>query len=870
MSEIAAPSTALQQSDEQQQNAGLVEERPPVAADEVADAEGGADATDGMRREWNFTFTVKHHAARATLRLNPAWSSQFIDPDDIIKLNKLDRDVRHCPMMPFAAYEDRTIALQSGAFWEECPKSVRIMYSHVQHNMSLKAYAKRSVQHVLGDPRVATVDGQAALQRLTVAKKMRNAPNLAGMPSFQFWYVIADKMRARTEYVYAIGTISGQRGYLVTVTCNKEAELHGYIKNHFIPHFKDSSKFAVDADVQYEEVTNTVLKEQQELYGELHFHDRDAAVSFAIPMHPVTLKPDFSPIQSVGVGSIACMTLEIEVHQKLMDDFAEADITGMPKYKVNHVVLFIDAEDVARMGYPGIMSVEQYTSAKLKRMMDVFKDAKTVGAPISLNLGSRCGRSSTATFTYEGMGCVVKAMLVCTLVGNTGISALYFTKLGGGLFDVHLYLYQQLLKSIVFRPSRDESDRFSRFQAVQIRLTDQDLPRCYTTAAVNEKKTLERHLKSLHQSTDGRTEGRFAAVEVTKGGLVRGQAALGTTTSAAADGEDVSRSSVGVVAVLPVEEGKHDDASEEDDDSSVISVSSIPHLAALPVYDEPSSTAASNEAPPPPPPRAVSGRAVSEQSSDVNDAQLSPSPSQQAVPDVVVDDADTMRHDDSRATLQTVCDDGSGPFPVASPKHLANQPARTASTLVDPTGAPDTPPVGNPPAQTQQQQQQQMIQAILKEDEDTYFGPSLHDVYIRCCELQHCRPNSYLLKKLPVNPKFTNSVEELDLTSNYLGHNGFVAVLHLLEHLPRLHSVFFNDMGLDNTDVEHLCEVLARNTSIRCIQLRNNTKITLPATKQLSKLIKANKYVTALVLDGTKIGANLIASLEKEAASRNR
>jgi hypothetical protein len=842
--------------------ANVVASSPPphdevveVAADQQAEeqAEGKeAAGSDGMRREWNFTFTIKHHAARSTLRLNPAWTSQFIDPDDIINLSKLDRDVKHCPMMPFAAYEDRTIALQSGVFWEESPKTVRIMYSHVQHNMSLKAYAKRSVQHVLGDPRVATVDGQAALQRLQIAKKMQHAPTFGGKPSFQFWYVVSDKTRARTEYVYAVGTICGQRGYLATVTCHKEAELQSYIKHFFLPHFVDTSKFAVDVDVQYEEVTNTVLKEQQELYGELHFHDRDAAVSFAIPMHPVTLKPDFSPIQSVGVGSIACMTLEIEVYQKLMDDFAEADITGMPKYKVNNIVLFMDAEDVARMGYPGIMSVEQYTSAKLKRLMDVFKDAKTVGAPISLNLGSRCGRSSTVTFTYEGMGCVVKAMLVCTLVGNTGISALYFTKLGGGLFDVHLYLYQQLLKSIVFRAAREESDRFSRFHAVQIRLTDQDLPRCYTSAAVNEKKTLERHLKSLHQSTDGRTEGRFVAVDVAKGGLPRssGQGAAHNDES-----EDIGRSGGAVVSLLPTvvsEDGLH-----EDDDLSLISVSSIPHLAALPVYDEnmqEDSLRGGAHAPPPPPPRV--GRAVSETS----EGEEGPTPSQPTQV-TVADDAE-VRPDESKVTLQTACDDdGSGVYPLStnlSPKLSSTQvaaAARTVSSLGDTLDST--------------QQQQKLIQTILKEDDDVYFGPSLHDVYIRCCELQHCRPNSYLLKKLPSNPKFTGSVEELDLTSNYLGHNGFVAVLDLLEHLPRLHSVFFNDMSLDNTDVEHLCELLTNNTSIRCIQLRNNTKITLPATKQLSKLLRSNKRITSLILHGTKIGATLIASLEAE-ASRNR
>jgi hypothetical protein len=179
------------------------------------------------------------------------------------------------------------------------------LYSHIPHNMTLQSFCKRSVQHILSDPRIVSVDGQTDLHRLTVSKKISScSPKLGGRTSFHFSYVVADKIRARTEHVYCIGTIVGQRGYLVTVMCHKDNELQGYIKAYFLPHFSDAKKFTLDTDVEYEEVNNNVLKEQQELYGELHFHDRDAAVSFALPVHPARLRPDFSPIQSVGVGSI--------------------------------------------------------------------------------------------------------------------------------------------------------------------------------------------------------------------------------------------------------------------------------------------------------------------------------------------------------------------------------------------------------------------------------------------------------------------------------------------------------------------------------------------------------------------------------------
>lgn len=366
-----------------------------------------------------------------------------MDPDSIESLHKLDRDVKHCPMMPFLCYTDHTTAAQVGTFWEETPKSVTLMYSHIPHSMTLRGFCKRAVQHVLQDPRVASVDGQTKVHRLAIGNKVSGcSAKLGGThASFHFYYVVADKIRSRSEYRYAIGTIAGQRGYLMTVSCGKEVDLRQYVKQLFLQYYTSERNCRLDCDVTYEECTSTVLKEQQQLFGELCFEDRDAGVRFAFPMHPQVIRPDYSPIQSVGVGSISCMTFELESYQKLMDDFVDSDITGMPKYKVNNVALFLDVEDVARMGYPGIMTIDQYSKLKIHRLCEVFRDARTVGSPISITLGSRAGRSATVTFPYEGLGGVVKGMLVSTLIGNYGVTVMYFTKLGGGLFDAHLYIF---------------------------------------------------------------------------------------------------------------------------------------------------------------------------------------------------------------------------------------------------------------------------------------------------------------------------------------------------------------------------------------------------------------------------------------------
>lgn len=151
------------------------------------------------------------------------------------------------------------------------------------------------------------------------------------------------------------------------------------------------------------------------------------------------------------------------------------------------------------------------------------------------------------------------------------------------------------------------------------------------------------------------------------------------------------------------------------------------------------------------------------------------------------------------------------------------------------------------------------------EEGGAYIGPSLRDVYARCCDLQHTRPNSYLLKKLPTDPRFTSNVEEVDLTANYLGRNGFAAVLATLEHLTGLRRVLFNNMALDNVDAENMCEALAMIPTLGSVSVEHNPKITLPATRHFTRMLMANPSITALSLVGTRLGESVIKRLELQA-----
>ncbi|KAH9599945.1 hypothetical protein LSM04_004215 [Trypanosoma melophagium] len=873
---------------------------------------GRGGAVDGMRREWNFSLTFAHQAARVVMQLSPQWESTFIDPREIEQLNRLDRDVKHCPMMPALRYTDLAAVMKpNNELWTEIPKRVSVLYSHIPPDMTLAAYCIRSVQHVLSDPHVVSVDGSNDLTHLCVGDKLRCLHRLGGHRSFQFRYHVSDKSKLIKDVVYAIGTIIHQRGYLCTVQCSEKEELEGYIVNNFLPQYTNPDKFAVDQDVVYEEMTSAILREQQELFGELRYFDADAAVAFSIPMHPMRIRPDFSPTQTVGVGSIACMTLELDVHQKLIDDFAEADITGMPKYKINPVILFLDVEDVARMGYPRIMSMEQYSHLKANRLLDIFEGAKIVGTPVTNYMGIRTGRSRTVMFTYEPFNAVVKAMTVSSIVGSFGVSAVFLTKLGGGLFDAHLYLYQQLLKGITFSEKTASKMVFSRFNTVNVRLVEQNIPRVYSSAPVDERQTMEQHLKFLRESSDGRVEGAITIpVSPEEGGLEkrhhhrrhhhhpshdhqysqREQAELSGEGAGLRVSLGSSNSQLGILRssesaperrFSEVRDEEYEEFSTESDgptssclggsfhSDSVISVTSIAHLRdAAPYYsaaDDDANGRDDNdndneeydeEAPLPHNRNAV---ATPTKGAEIT-GELPSTPPSRNVPDMSIP---LLSEATEAATTASAVE-----RQLAARCSVVSVTTGRADSLVADVSAAT---ISEQQLQQQQEeeweeeQQRKLREALKEEEQDVYFGPSLYDVYVRSCDLQHCRPNSYLLKKLPTNPRFTNSVKELDLSCNYLGRSGFVAVLNLIEHLPRLETLYFNDMSLDNVDAENLCEVLQRNSSVRAIYLRNNSKITLPSTRFFTRLLRVNKNIVVLALEGTRLGDTVIKKLHDDA-----
>ena len=176
------------------------------------------------------------------------------------------------------------------------------MHSHIPPSMTLKGFCKRAVQYILQDPRVASVDDQTKVI-VCVGPQGEWCTKLGGThPSFHFYYVVADKIRSRS-----ISLCNRHNHWSARIPNDRElrqgGELRQYVKLLFLPHYTNerTARWIVtsrmkNAQAWYSKNNNSCLENFAE--------DRDAGV-LRVSMHPAVIRPDYSPIQSVGVGSIS-------------------------------------------------------------------------------------------------------------------------------------------------------------------------------------------------------------------------------------------------------------------------------------------------------------------------------------------------------------------------------------------------------------------------------------------------------------------------------------------------------------------------------------------------------------------------------------
>eukprot|EP00756_Hemistasia_phaeocysticola_P066481 Hpha_TRINITY_DN9256_c0_g1::TRINITY_DN9256_c0_g1_i1::g.28746::m.28746 len=148
-------------------------------------------------------------------------------------------------------------------------------------------------------------------------------------------------------------------------------------------------------------------------------------------------------------------------------------------------------------------------------------------------------------------------------------------------------------------------------------------------------------------------------------------------------------------------------------------------------------------------------------------------------------------------------------------------------------------------------------------------GASLKELYQRECAKLRVKPNSGVLRLLPVLPVPAPSVGlggkplgQLDLSDNFLGDKGLQALLPLLQKLPELEELGLAHNGLQNRGVHALVEELRSHPSIRALDLSHN-RISRSAGKELVTLIAANPRVQRITLDGTRIDEALKARIQR-------
>eukprot|EP00760_Papus_ankaliazontas_P000289 PhM_4_TR10048/c1_g1_i2/m.99359 len=120
------------------------------------------------------------------------------------------------------------------------------------------------------------------------------------------------------------------------------------------------------------------------------------------------------------------------------------------------------------------------------------------------------------------------------------------------------------------------------------------------------------------------------------------------------------------------------------------------------------------------------------------------------------------------------------------------------------------------------------------------LGTSARSVYERECARLGLKKNTGVLALFSPIPLDDSTVKSLDLSNNFLGDHGLLALLPALQRLPHLTTLSLSNNGLRNPGVHELIEVVKRHPSIASLDLSNN-KFTIG--RELLVLINLNPRI---------------------------
>lgn len=146
--------------------------------------------------------------------------------------------------------------------------------------------------------------------------------------------------------------------------------------------------------------------------------------------------------------------------------------------------------------------------------------------------------------------------------------------------------------------------------------------------------------------------------------------------------------------------------------------------------------------------------------------------------------------------------------------------------------------------------------------------------YLHACKLEGVKtPNPDLVAFFRAHPAF-DQIEEIDLSSNYIGNRGILAVLAVAEALPNLRFLNLADQKLYNSDlsedsikgnvtIDRLVEVCKVHPSINAIDLSSNPICNYAGRKLLS-LVHANRRMCRIELGDTRVDFDIRGKIKDQ------
>eukprot|EP00759_Apiculatamorpha_spiralis_P053724 PhF_6_TR632/c0_g1_i2/m.862 len=149
--------------------------------------------------------------------------------------------------------------------------------------------------------------------------------------------------------------------------------------------------------------------------------------------------------------------------------------------------------------------------------------------------------------------------------------------------------------------------------------------------------------------------------------------------------------------------------------------------------------------------------------------------------------------------------------------------------------------------------------AIEKLNAKRLLNMSAIKLYHAQCKEMNLKPNSGVIRLLASS---TSSFETLDLSANYIGDQGLLALLPVLNTMRTLKHLSLRDNGLRNGSVVELLKMLRTHPGLETLDLSHN-KITRVAGREVLTLFSINRRIQFVNVEETRLDEPLKLRIQK-------